>query len=137
MTLVVVVTVLAALIVTLTWLRVGGRTGSPLPRWHLVCGALGTVVWSAFLIAPASSLVGGDAAGVVGLGFWWIVAIVGLLILARWRRPAAARGRRVGRHAGAGGSDRGPRGPWLSLLAHLGMVVCVAVMTWAYLTQKV
>jgi hypothetical protein len=133
--LVVAVTVLAALIVALTWLRLRGRAGGTV-RWHLILGVLGVVVWGTFLAAPASSTAGGDLVGVVGLGFWWLVAIVGLLILARWRRPAA-RGRRVGRHAGVGGPDRWSQGPWLSILAHGGMVVCVVIMTWAYLTQKV
>jgi hypothetical protein len=133
--LVVAVTVLAALIVALTWLRLRRRAGAPV-RWHLILGVLGVVVWGTFLAAPASSTAGGDLVGVVGLGFWWLVAIVGLLILARWRRPAAG-GRRVGRHAGVGGPERWSQGPWLSILAHGGMVVCVAIMTWAYVTQKV
>jgi hypothetical protein len=133
---VVAVTVLAALIVALTWLRLGRRSRSPVPHWHLILGVLGVLVWGTFLAAPASTTAGGDLVGVIGLGLWWLVAIVGLLILARWRRPAS-RGRRVGRHAGVGGPDRWSQGPWLSILAHGGMVVCVVIMTWAYLTQKV
>lgn len=130
-------TVLAAVIVVLTRLRwrqerVAGRA-SVTPRlalWHTVCGGVGLVLWGVFLIAPSSSALGGAAMGIFGLGFWWLVVILGVLMLTRWL-PSR------GRHAGESGKDSWSEGPLLSLLAHGGMVVIVIVMTWAYLTQKV
>jgi hypothetical protein len=132
-----VLTVAAALIVLLTRLRwrqdrVGGRAAlsNRWAFWHTVCGVLGFVLWTIFLIAPGDTLLGGAAMGIFGLGFWWLVGIFGILILSRWL-PSR------GRHAGAGGKDRWSGGPWLSLLAHGGMVVIAIVMTWAYVMQKV
>jgi hypothetical protein len=98
--------------------------------WHTVCGVLGLVVWTIFLVAPSDTLLGGAAMGIFGLGFWWLVVIFGLVMLTRWL-PSR------GRHAGSGGEDRWSGGPWLSLLAHGGMVIIAVVMTWAYLMQKV
>lgn len=130
-------TVLAILIVLLTRLRwrqerVAGRAAvsSRWALWHTVCGVVAAVIWTVFLVAPGDTLLGGAAVGVFGLGFWWLVAIFGLVMLTRWL-PSR------GRHAHAGGKDRWSDGPWLSLLAHGGMVVIAIVMTWAYLTQKV
>jgi len=131
------ITVLAALIVVLTRLRwqkarvagnatVSGRWA----LWHTVCGVLGFVIWTVFLVAPDDSLLGGPAMGVFGLGFWWLVVIFGLVMLTRWL-PSR------GRHAGDGTQDGWSGGPWLSLSAHGGMVVIAIVMTWAYLMQKV
>lgn len=135
--LVYVFTALAALIVLLTRLRwqqerVAGRAAvsSRWALWHTVCGVLGFVIWVVFLIAPDTSLLGGAAMGIFGLGFWWLVVVFGLLILTRWL-PSQ------GRHAGSGGQDTWSDGPWLSLLAHGGMVIIAIVMTWAYVMQKV
>jgi len=132
-----VLTGLAALIVVLTRLRwrqerVAGRA-SVTPRvafWHSLCGAVALVLWGTFLIAPSSSALGGAAMGIFGLGFWWLVVILGLLMLMRWL-PSR------GRHAGETGKDSWSEGPLLSLLAHGGMVVIALVMTWAYLTERV
>ena len=66
----------------------------------------------------------------LAIASWWVTAICGLLILARW---LPAKGRHVPEAAGDGWSD----GPGLSLLAHLGMVVGVLVFTYAYLTAAV
>ncbi|WP_017936028.1 hypothetical protein [Nocardioides sp. Iso805N] len=132
-----VLTALAALIVLLTRLRwrqdrVAGRAAvsSRWAFWHTVCGALGFVIWTIFLVAPDDTLLGGAGMGIFGLGFWWLVVIFGMLMLIRWL-PSR------GRHAGSSGKDRWSAGPWLSLLAHGGMLVIAIVMTWAYLMQKV
>ena len=131
-----VLTALAALIVLLTRLRwqqdrVAGRAvvSGRWAFWHTVCGVLGLVVWTTFLIAPGDTLLGGAAVGIFGLGFWWLVVIFGLVMLTRWL-PSR------GRHAGGGDEDGWSGGPWLSLLAHGGMVVIAVVMTWAYLMQE-
>lgn len=132
-----VLTALAAVVVLLTRLRLGGSgaagrlsTGRSLLHVHTVAGLVALVLWVAFLVSPGDSLPGGNAAGVVALGFWWITVVAGLLILVRWL-PSR------GRHASAGTQDRWSSGPWLSLLAHVGLLGGVCVFTWAYLTSAV
>lgn len=130
-----VLTVLAAVVVVLTRLRLGGDTGgagaTQVPpgvlHTHTVVGGLALLTWVVYLVAAGSVEV---MVGAVSLGLWWITALAGLLILVRWL-PAA------GRHAAAGTEDRWSRGPWLSLLAHLGMALGVGVFTLAYLTAAV
>jgi len=137
MSVVVVLTVLAAVVVVLTRLRLSGsqaagtlQVGRRLLDLHTVAGVLALVVWTVFLLAGDDTVLGGPTAGIVAIGLWWIVALAGLAILMRWL-PAR------GKHAAAGSGDGWSKGPWLSLLAHLGMVVGVGVFTWAYLTQVV
>lgn len=133
-----VLTALAAVVVVLTRIRLGGRaggaarvsTGRSLLHVHTVAGALALVLWVVFLVAPDTTFAGGNVTGILALGFWWVTAIAGLLILVRWL-PSR------GRHASEGNADRWSSGPWLSLLAHVGMVVGVCVFTWAYLTSRV
>lgn len=135
---VVVATVLAALDVALTRRRlsadtVAGRTrvGDLVPRAHTLVGGSAVVVWTPFVLAgdrigePLSGVV-----GIVGLGLWWVTALAGLMLLSRWL-PSR------GDHAGDGPGDSWSSGPALSVLAHLGMVLCVGVFTWAYLTSAV
>ena len=59
-----------------------------------------------------------------------MTTIVGLLVLARWL-PAR------GKHAQPAEIDSWSKGPWLSMLAHLGLLVGVLVFTYAYLTSAV
>jgi len=133
-----VLTALAALVVVLTRLRLGGAAGGGgrhvVPRRlltvHLLAGILALVVWTVFLVSPDDSAPGSALVGVVALGFWWVVAGAGLLLLARWL-PSK------GRHAGEGTSDAWAGGPWLSLLAHLGMAAGVVVFTYAYVSSAV
>jgi uncharacterized membrane protein len=133
-----VLTALAAVVVVLTRLRLGkddggaGRLAVPrgLVHAHFGVGLLALVVWLVFLIAPADSTAGGSAVGIVALAFWWVVVVVGLLILVRWL-PSH------GKHASGGREDSWSEGPGLSVLAHVGMLVGVAVFTWAYLNSYV
>lgn len=132
-----VLTGLAAVVVALTRLRLGGGGGATRvdvgSAWlmaHTVLGALALVVWLVFLVSPEDAPSGDPLVGVVALGLWWAVAIAGLMILVRWL-PSK------GRHAVAAAEDEWSSGPGLSLLAHLGMVVGVGVFTWAYLTGAV
>ena len=136
--LVYVLTALAAVVVVLTRLRLSGE-GSAAGRLqisqqllftHTVVGALALVVWVLFLAFPADSLPGGSAAGIVAIGLWWVTTIVGLLVLARWL-PAR------GKHAQPVATDSWSKGPGLSLLAHVGLLVGVLVFTYAYLTAAV
>jgi hypothetical protein len=131
-------TALAALVVVLTRLRlarenaVAGRfqVGRSLLNLHTVSGVLALITWVVFLVAGEDSTLGGAAAGIVALAFWWIVALAGLMILVRWM-PAG------GQHASSPTEDTWAQGPGLSVLAHVGMLVGVVFFTWAYLTVAV
>ena len=134
-----VLTFLGAVVVALTRLRLGrseeggARRVDVGPTWllaHTVLGALAVLVWLVFLVGPEDSLPGDPLVGIVALGLWWGTAIAGLMILVRWL-PSK------GRHAVEVPEDSWSSGPGLSLLAHLGMVVGVAVFTWAYWTAAV
>ncbi len=135
-----VLTALAALVVVLTRLRLARdeaagtfRVGHGLVNLHTVTGVLGMVVWIVFLVAGEDTTAGSSLVGIVGLFFWWVTALLGVLVLMRWLPTR-------GRHA----DDRTGRsamswitGPGFSLLAHLGVLLGVGVATWAYLTQAV
>lgn len=134
-----VLTFLGAVVVALTRLRLGrseeggARRVDVGPTWllaHTVLGSLAVLVWLVFLVGPEDSLPGDPLVGIVALGLWWGTAIAGLMILVRWL-PSK------GRHAVEVPEDSWSSGPGLSLLAHLGMVVGVAVFTWAYWTAAV
>lgn len=133
-----VLTALAAVVVVLTRLRLGRRSGGAgrlnmgrgLVNVHTVAGVLALVSWVIFLIASDDSFLGSASFGIISLAFWWVTVIAGLLILVRWRRPR-------GRHASQGAADSWSDGPGLSVLAHVGMLVGVCVFTWAYLTSAV
>lgn len=136
--LVYVLTPLAAVVVVLTRLRLSGD-GSAAGRLqishrllllHTGAGALALVLWVLFLAFPADSLLGGSAAGIVAIGLWWVTTVAGLLILARWL-PAR------GKHAQPAATDSWSNGPWLSVLAHVGLLVGTLVFTYAYLTSTV
>ncbi|WP_210438533.1 hypothetical protein [Nocardioides xinjiangensis] len=132
-----ILTGLAAVVIVLTRLRLG-RDGAAgrfsisrrLPTAHFVAGMLALVLWLGVLVAPEDSFVGGPLVGIAAIALWWITALCGLLILARW---LPARGRHVPEAAG----DSWSKGPGLSLLAHLGMVAGVLVFTYAYLDAAV
>lgn len=134
-----VLTFLGAVVVALTRLRLGrseeggARRVDVGPTWllaHTVLGSLAVLVWLVFLLGPEDSVPGDPLVGIVALGLWWGTAIAGLMILVRWL-PSK------GRHAVEVPEDSWSSGPGLSLLAHLGMLVGVAVLTWAYWTAAV
>lgn len=132
-----ILTALAAVAVVLTRLRLSGEGAAGrfsisrrLPLAHFVSGVVALVLWVGVLVSPEDTVVGGPVVGIAAIACWWVTAICGLLILARW---LPAKGRHVPEAAGDGWSD----GPGLSLLAHLGMVVGVLVFTYAYLTAAV
>jgi hypothetical protein len=133
-----VLTALAAVVIVLTRLRLAGgegaagqvQIGGGLLLAHTVVGALALLAWLVYLVFPSDSVLGGDVVGILAIGLWWVVALVGLLILARWL-PSK------GRHATAAAEDTWSEGPGLSVLAHVGMAVGVLVFTFAYLTSAV
>lgn len=124
-----VLTALGALVVVLTRRRLGGSrvagghtdVGSRLVDAHSVSGALAVVVWLAFLIT------GGDPTiGIVGLGLWWLTAVIGVFLLMRWLPTK-------GRHADEVPTDRWRGGRAWSFLGHVGLVLACLYFTWAYL----
>lgn len=133
-----VLTGLAAVVIVLTRIRLGGQDGGAgrlnmgtgLLNVHTGAGALALVVWLVFLVAGEDSAAGSETVGIIALALWWIVVVAGLLILVRWL-PSR------GRHASDGRDDSWSEGPGLSVLAHVGMLVGVGVFTWAYLTAAV
>lgn len=133
-----ILTALAAVVVVLTRLRLGGdrggagqiQVGRGLVNVHTVAGSLALVTWVLFLVADEGTTLGSETAGIVGLAFWWVTVVAGLLVLVRWL-PSR------GKHASSGTEDSWSEGPGLSILAHVGMLVGVCVFTYAYLTSAV
>lgn len=131
-------TALAALVVVLTRVRLGGRTEGAgrfavsrgLLNLHTGSGVVALALWVPFLAAGENSFFGDALIGIIALFFWWLVALCGLLILLRWL-PSR------GKHAIRLIEDSWGDGPALSLLAHGGMLIGVCVFTVGYLTAAV
>ena len=125
-------TAFAAVVVVLTRVRLAGagaaRGSGLLLRVHTVVGGLAVVLWTGFLLT-GDDLAAHDLVGLAGLGCWWVTALVGLGLLARWL-PSR------GRHAEER-SQRSRSGAALAALAHLGLATAAVVFTWAYLTSAV
>jgi hypothetical protein len=126
-------TALAGVVVLLTRIRLGSSERRPAGRvdfargaltTHTAFGAIALVLWVPGLVLDMQPLV------LAGLAAWWVVTLAGLLLLARWL-PSH------GRHAVGAVTDEWTEGPWLSLLAHLGMLLGVAFFTWMVLVQGV
>lgn len=118
-----VLTVLAAVVVVLTRVRLAkdqgaGRLSIPhgLLNTHTGAGVPAVLLWGAFLFTETAVI------GWVALVFWWITVVAGLLILARWM-PAK------GRHSSGPMADTWGEGPGLSVLAHVGLLIGVVVFT--------
>lgn len=134
-----VLTALAAVVIVLTRLRLGGGAEgagrldiahAPV-NVHTAAGVLALVAWATYLLTDGRLSEGTvSLIGIAAILLWWIVALAGLLILVRWL-PSH------GKHAADATEDTWSEGPGLSLLGHLGMVVGVAVFTYAYLFDKV
>jgi hypothetical protein len=129
---VVVLTFLSAVVVVLTRVRLSqaraagqAQVGMGTVNAHTAFGSLALVLWVSFLVTGHDS----SLLGVVGLFFYWLTAVVGLLILWRWK-PSR------GRHASSSADDSWSEGPGLSILAHVGMLVGVLVFTWYFGTQS-
>jgi hypothetical protein len=126
-----VLTILSAVVVVLTRMRLSKaqaagqhQVGMGTVNAHTACGSLAVVLWLVFLLTGHDK----SLIGVVALFFYWLAALIGLMILLRWM-PSR------GRHASEGVDDSWSEGPGLSVLAHVGMAVGVVVFTWFYATQ--
>jgi len=119
-----VLTVLAAVVVVLTRVRLAKDDGSAgrlsIPtgvlNMHTGAGVPAVLLWAAFLVTEMTLV------GWVALVFWWVTVLAGLLILARWV-PAK------GRHSSGPTADDWGEGPGLSVLAHVGLLIGVVVFT--------
>jgi hypothetical protein len=125
--------VLAVVLVVLTRLRLAkndepgaGRLDIPLTlvNVHTALGGLGIVLFGGYVYLGLDWV-----AGFLGLLLWWGTTVVGLLILARWL-PAK------GKHASDGSKDEWTKGPWLSMVGHLGALVGAVVWTTLFSMDK-
>jgi len=129
-------TALGAVVVLLTRVRLGGtvvdgtghgagRAGYSvaLLRVHTVVGVLTLLGWIVALVT------GQPAIALVILIGWWLLAIDGLLLLARWL-PSG------GKHSEETKGDAWGSGAGLSLLGHVGMVIGVCYFTFIVLTDR-
>jgi hypothetical protein len=134
-----VLTGLAAVVIVLTRLRLGGEDGGAgradvgrtTLNVHTVSGVLALAVWCVFLFGDDA--LSDDASaklGILALFLWWVVVFAGLLILIRWMPTH-------GKHAAGLEEDSWSEGPGLSILAHVGMLAGVCVFTYAYLNSIV
>jgi hypothetical protein len=120
-----VLTVLAAVAVTLTRVRLANDEGQAAGRiaipksvlnLHTIAGVPALLLWVAFLLTDMEVL------GWVALVLWWMTVVAGLLVLARWL-PAK------GRHSSAPATDSWGEGPGLSVLAHVGLLIGVSIFS--------
>ena len=122
---------LAAVLVLLTRVRLSvhgeraagvAEISGALLTWHTAVGVVALVVWIAALATSSTSV------AALGLLAWWILTVVGLLLLARWI-PSG------GKHADEKASDEwGEAG--LSILGHVGMLVGALYFTFVVLTDR-
>ena len=127
-----VLTFLSAVVVVLTRVRLSqaraaghAQVGMGTVNAHTAFGVPALVLWVAFLVTGHDN----SLIGVLGLFFYWLTTVVGLLILSRWK-PSR------GRHASSSTNDSWSEGPGLSILAHVGLLVGVFVFTWFFATQS-
>ena len=127
-----VLTFLSAVVVVLTRVRLSQaraagqhQVGMGTVNAHTTCGVVALVLWVYFLVTGHDS----SWVGVIALFFYWLTALLGLLILMRWV-PSR------GKHASGTTDDRWSEGPGLSVLAHVGMLVGVLVFTWYFATHS-
>lgn len=125
-------TAMGAVIIVLTRVRLAdarsgaGRSTIPaqLTNAHLVVGLVALGVWVGYLVTAAEPL------AIASLIAWWSEALIGLGLLMRWL-PSG------GSHSAPGRSDDWGRGPWLSAVAHLGLLAGVALLTILYVVGEI
>ncbi|TDD62483.1 hypothetical protein E1263_03325 [Kribbella antibiotica] len=129
-------TALGAVVVLLTRVRLGaavvegtGRSSgavgysAALLRIHTTAGVLTLLVWIVALVTGRREI------ALLGLAGWWLLAVVGLLLLARWL-PSG------GKHSEHAHGDSWGSGAGLSLLGHVGVFLGAGYFTWVTLTDR-
>ena len=129
-------TALGAVVVLITRGRLGGTvvdgTGhgagrhgysATLLRLHTVVGVITLIGWVVALITGRREI------ALVILAGWWLLTVIGLLLLARWL-PSA------GKHSEDAQSDAWGSGAGLSVLGHVGMLVGVGYFTFVAVTDR-
>jgi hypothetical protein len=129
-------TALGAVVVLLTRVRLGGESAgesnrasgvagysSALLRIHTTVGVITLLVWVAALAIGRREIALGALVG------WWLLTIVGLLLLARWL-PSHSR------HAADKAGDAWGSGAGLSVLGHVGMLIGVCYFTFVTFTER-
>jgi hypothetical protein len=120
-----VLTLLATVVVALTRVRLANDEGTAAGRisipqgvlnLHTIAGVPAVLLWVGFLLTDMTVL------GWIGLALWWVTVAAGLLVLARWL-PAK------GRHSSGPATDSWGEGPGLSVLAHVGLLIGVAIFS--------
>ena len=120
-----VLTALAAVVVVLTRVRLSKEDGAAAGRisiphsvlnLHTIAGVPALLLWVAYLVTKIEVL------GWIAIVLWWVTVIAGLLVLARWV-PAK------GKHSSGPATDTWGEGPGLSVLAHVGLLIGVAIFT--------
>ena len=124
-------TALAGVVVLLTWMRMkstAARSGhAVIPQGivtsHTFFGVLALGTWVYFLIDRTTTV------GYAAIGLWWIVVILGLLILLRWLPGSGGR-------AVETQDDSWADGPALSILGHVGLLLGTGFFTYVVLTEQ-
>jgi hypothetical protein len=129
-------TALGAVVVLLTRVRLGGTvvdgTGhgagrhgysAALLRVHTLVGVITLLGWIVALVTGQRGI------ALVVLVGWWLLALVGLLLLARWL-PSG------GKHSEDTQGDSWGSGAGLSVLGHVGMVIGVGYFTFVTITER-
>jgi hypothetical protein len=122
---------LAAVVVLLTRVRLsaeGRQSGHALVPMavvnaHTAVGVVALGVWIYYLTSPD------DLVGILALVAWWVLVVIGVLILARWL-PGQ------GKHAAETTDDSWAQGPYLSILGHVGMFLGVSFFTWVVIADR-
>lgn len=133
-----VLTVIAAVVVLVTWWRLGttrAGVGQPLVWAYAGAGICATAAWSLFLVLADDTPLGGSLFGVIALGLWWLTGVLAVSISTRLIRVAARHN--PGRHADATGRTPGRLARWIGVVAHLVLVVAICAFTYAYITKVV
>ncbi|NYF99177.1 hypothetical protein [Janibacter cremeus] len=123
---------LGVLALVLTQVRLrryrGQRGMTDIAPWvinlHSAAGGAGLLLVALRLLDIVSSTTAMWLA-IVGLA---IASLIGLTFLARWRRAS-------GRHAESLSGDGWTSGPWLSRIAHFGMVIGTVFLAWGMLSD--
>lgn len=111
--------------------RYSGRAGmTAIAPWilnlHSLAGGVGLLLIALRLLDVHTSALATSAA-IIGMV---LASLIGLSFLARWRRAG-------GRHVVQVEGDGWTSGPWLSQIAHFGMVIGTVLLAWAMLSDRI